>query len=308
MDNENQYNRVMSSGLGISALGAAINILLSAAKVTAGIYGNSRALVADGLHSLSDLATDAVVALGLYYGNRPYDANHPYGHQKIETLAELVTGGLLVAFAVWMVFSSVKALGQPSLATPSALALVISAVSIVAKEWLYRATARVGRKLQSGVLVANAWHHRSDAITSTFTLAAIAGARLHPSLVVLDPLASIGVSVLVGKVGVDIARAAFHGIIDTAPEPRVIESIWDVSIAQDGVLGLHKVRARYLGSQIIADLHIKVNPLISVQEGHRIASAVEEAIFKELGNVYDITVHVEPAEMDDSQSEGNREE
>jgi cation diffusion facilitator family transporter len=303
MGSENRNNWALSTGLGISALGAAINILLAAAKVTAGIYGNSRALVADGLHSLSDLATDAVVALGLYYGNRPYDTSHPYGHKKIETLAELVTGGLLVAFAVWMVFSSVKALGQTSLATPSALALVVSVVSIAAKEWLFRATARLGRKLQSGALVANAWHHRSDALTSVVTLVAIAGARLHPSLVILDPLASIGVSVLVGKVGVDIARAAFHGIIDTAPEPQVIERIWDVSIAQDGVLGLHKVRARYLGSQIIADLHIKVNPLISVQDGHLIASAVEEAIFGELGNVYDVTVHVEPAELDESQSD-----
>jgi cation diffusion facilitator family transporter len=302
MGSENRHNWAISTGPGISALGAAINILLAAAKVTTGIYGNSRALVADGLHSLSDLATDAVVALGLYYGNQPYDTKHPYGHKKIETLAELVTGGLLIAFALWMVFSSVEALGQGSLATPSALALIISAISIAAKEWLFRATSHLGRKLQSGALVANAWHHRSDAITSVFTLVAIAGARLHPSLVILDPLASIGVSVLVGKVGIDIARAAFHGIIDTAPEPQVIERIWDVSIAQDGVLGLHKVRARYLGSQIIADLHIKVNPQISVHEGHLIASAVEAAICKALGNVYDVTVHVEPAEQDNLRS------
>ncbi len=300
MGSESRHSSATSSGLRISALGAAINILLCTAKVTAGIYGSSRALVADGLHSLSDLATDVVVALGLYYGNQPYDANHPYGHKKIETLAELVTGGLLLAFAVWMVASSVKALGQPSLAAPSTLALVIAAVSIAAKEWLFRATHRWGRKLHSGALVANAWHHRSDALTSVVTLAAIAGARLRPSLVILDPLASIGVSVLVGKVGVDITRAAFHGIIDTAPEPHVVERIRDVSTEQEGVLGLHKVRARYLGGQIIADLHIKVDPRISVLAGHRIASAVEAAICGELGNVYDVTVHVEPSVSDDS--------
>ncbi len=302
MGSKSRQNWATSSGLGISALGAVINILLAAAKVSAGIFGNSRALVADGLHSLSDLATDAVVALGLYYGNRPYDTDHPYGHKKIETLAELITGGLLMAFAVWMVVSSVKALDQPSLPAPSLLTLIISAVSIAAKEWLFRATHRLGRKLESGALVANAWHHRSDAMTSVVTLVAIAGARLHPSLVILDPLASIGVSLLVGKVGVDIARAAFHGIIDTAPEPRVIERIWDVSVAQEGVRGLHKVRARYLGAQIIADLHIKVDPRISVLEGHRIASAVEAAIRDELGNLYDVTVHVEPMVPDDSES------
>ena len=187
------------------------------------------------------------------------------------------------------------------------LALVIAAVSVGAKEWLYRATVRLGRKLESGALVANAWHHRSDALTSVFALAAIALAKIHPSMIILDPVASIGVSLLVGKVGVDIAGAAFHGIIDTAPDPKTVERIREVTVNLDGVHGVHKVRARYLGVQIIADLHIKVDPWISVHEGHSIASEVETAICRELGNVYDVTVHVEPAENPDGAREDNSE-
>jgi cation diffusion facilitator family transporter len=158
----------------------------------------------------------------------------------------------------------------------------------------------------SGALVANAWHHRSDALTSIFALVAIALARLHPSLMILDPVASIGVSVLVGKVGVDISRAAMHGIVDTAPEPSIVERIWDVTIAIPEVHGVHKVRARYLGGQIIADLHIKVDPYITVHEGHRIASDVESAICDELGNIYDVTVHVEPEHKAEKQANGKQ--
>ncbi|MBW7996519.1 MAG: cation transporter [Candidatus Glassbacteria bacterium] len=296
MGGDQERDSHLSSGLKISAVSAAVNVVLSAAKVAAGIYGNSRVLVADGLHSLSDLVTDAVVALGLYYGNQPYDASHPYGHKKIETVAEMITGGLLVAFAGWMVVSALRALGGGTVASPSLLTLVVACVSILAKEWLFRATLKVGRKLESGALVANAWHHRSDALTSLFAMAAIALARLHQSLVVLDPLASIGVSILVGKIGVNIAWTAFHGIIDTAPDADVIGRIREVSLAQGGVSGIHKVRARYLGGQIIADFHIKVDPDLTVHEGHRIASAVEKAVGAELGNIYDVTVHVEPAD------------
>jgi cation diffusion facilitator family transporter len=293
---ENRESLLM--GLKISALGAVINILLAAVKVAGGIYWHSHALVADGLHSLSDLATDAVVALGLYYGSLPYDANHPYGHKKIETLAEMLTGMVLVGVALWIVISAVMELAASNQTLrPGALTMVIAAVSVVVKEWLYRITRNLGRKMGSGALVANAWHHRSDALTSVFALVAIGVARLHPSLIVLDPIASIVVSIVVGKVGVDIARSAIHGIIDTAPDPGVVKRIEDLSRAVPEVHEVHKVRARFLGSQIIADLHIKVDPHISVHEGHRIATEVENVICDDLGNIYDITVHVEPVKQ-----------
>ena len=158
-----------------------------------------------------------------------------------------------------------------------------------------RRTVELGRKLQSNSLIANAWHHRSDALTSIAVLAAIALAKIHPVLLVLDPLACIGISVLVGKIGIDITYKAFRRLIDTAPEPETIERIRSVAVSNQKVHGLHNVRARYIGGQIIADLHIEVDPMLSVQEGHAIASEVEKAISAELGNVYDITVHVEPS-------------
>ena len=283
-----------SQGLWITALGAAINIALSLVKIVVGWTGHSRALIADGFHSLSDLATDVVVALGLFYGSRPYDADHPYGHKKIETLAEFTTGVLLLAFAVWMVVSSAQALTGRITEAPSLLVPLIAAVSVVSKEWLYRRTIVLANRLQSEAMVANAWHHRSDALTSVVALVAVGLAQISPSLRLLDPVAGIGISILVGKIGFDVAYKGMHRIIDTAPDPQIIERIRQVTIGNEQVRGLHKLRARYLGRQIIADLHIQVDPSLSVQEGHTIASQVEQAISAELGNVYDITVHVEP--------------
>ena len=290
---ENDIGR-SGEGLRITAIGAVLNILLSAVKIAGGLLGHSRALVADGFHSLSDLSTDLVVALGLFYGARPRDACHPYGHKKIETVAEGVSGAILLVFAIWMAISAGGALFGGELIEPSYAALAIAVVSVASKEWLYRRTAELGRKLQSSALMANAWHHRSDALTSLAALGAIGLAKIHPVLLVLDPLACIGISVLVGKIGIDISFKAFRRLIDTAPEPEIIERIRSVASSNKKVLGLHNIRARYLGGQIIADLHIEVDPLLSVQEGHSIASEVEKAISVDLGNIYDITVHVEP--------------
>ena len=283
-----------AEGLRITAIGAVLNILLSGVKIAGGLLGNSRALVADGFHSLSDLSTDIIVALGLFYGSRPRDACHPYGHKKIETVSEVLSGVVLLVFAIIMAVAAGDALQGGELTEPSFAVLIIAAVSVVSKEWLYRRTLELGRKLQSQALVVNAWHHRSDALTSLAALAAIGLAKVHPALLVLDPLACIIISVLVGKIGFNITYRAFRRLIDTAPEPEIIERIRSVAFENKNVHGLHNLRARYIGGQIIADLHIEVDPWLSVEEGHTIASEVEKAISNVLGNVYDITVHVEP--------------
>lgn len=283
-----------SEGLRITAIGAIANILLSVAKIAGGLLGHSRALVADGFHSLSDLSTDLVVGLGLFYGSQPRDACHPYGHKKIETAAEGFTGAILLVFAIWMVISAGQVFFDGKLIEPSFTVLIIAVASVISKEWLYQRTAALGHKLQSQALIVNAWHHRSDALTSLAALVAISLAKIHPMLLVLDPLACIGISVLVGKIGFDISYKALRWLIDTAPEPKIIERIRSVTFSNQKVLGLHNIRARYIGGQIIADLHIEVDPSLSVEEGHSIASEVEKAISLELGNIYDITVHVEP--------------
>ncbi|MEA1996231.1 MAG: cation diffusion facilitator family transporter [Gemmatimonadota bacterium] len=283
-----------SDGLRITVLGAGSSIILSAIKISGGLWWHSQALVADGIHSISDLATDIMVFLGLFYGSRPYDANHPYGHKKIETFSEIAVGTFLLGIACFMVYSAVRTVAGGKVVQPSLMALAVAAISAIIKEWLYRLTIKTGRRLESGALIANAWHHRSDALTSLATFAALALAQIHPALRVMDPVACIGISLVVGKIGGEVFYKAFTGIIDTAPEPEVIEQIRTVTMSNPKVGGMHKLRARYLGGQIIADLHILIDPSLSVLDGHDIATEVEQSIVNELGNIYDITVHVEP--------------
>ncbi|HLA38546.1 MAG TPA: cation diffusion facilitator family transporter [Candidatus Glassbacteria bacterium] len=290
-------------GIRFTLFGAFLDSGLAVAKILVGVYGHSRAMIADGLHSLSDLVTDVVVALGLYYGDRPYDQNHPYGHKKIETVAEMTSGIMLIGLGVYLIVEAVQALTGDKIEEPSGLALLVAVFGIISKEWLYRATIRLGKQIDSAVLIANAWNHRSDVFTTFVALVALILAKIHPALVIFDPLACIVISILVGKVGIDIALEAFRGVIDTAPDQQVIERIRSVTIGNRQVHGLHKVRARRLGQQIIADLHIEVDPALTVQEGHSIASEVERAISSELGNVYDVTVHVEPHEHERSSNE-----
>lgn len=283
-----------AEGIRVTVIGALANVALSVLKIIVGLYGQSRALMADGFHSLSDLATDVVVIFGLKIGSRPLDRNHPYGHKKMETLAEVVIGVFLLGFAVAMLVSSVRDLVGGVTSRPGVLALTIAAVSVASKEFLFRFTMRVARRTDSGALLANAWHHRSDALSSLAVLAAIGLTWVHPALRFLDPLAGIAISALVGKIGFDVMVRASRHLVDTAPEPQILERIQRATERHPDVLNFHKLRARYLGGMIIADLHIRVDPSLTVREGHAIASDVEKSITEELGNVYDVTVHVEP--------------
>jgi len=288
----------LSRGVRATALGAAINIVLAILKIWVGLAGRSRALVADGVHSLSDLATDIVVVFGLIVGSRPMDKNHLYGHKKIETLSEIIVGLCLLGVAVLMVIDAVRVLLGPAPQQSSIAALIIAAVSVVTKEFLYRYTRQVGEKIGSRAMFANAWHHRSDALSSLVVLVSLTMIIIHPPLWVMDPVACIAISIVIAKVGFDVVYPALRHIIDTAPKTEIVERISAAATSHPGVIGVHKLRARYLGAQIIADLHILVNPDLTVEEGHSIASEVEEAITRELENIYDVTVHVEPATPD----------
>lgn len=284
-----------STGVRATALGATINIVLAILKIWVGLAGRSRALVADGVHSLSDLATDFVVVFGLIVGSRPKDKDHLYGHKRIETLSEIIVGLCLLVVAVLMVIDAVRTLLDPAPQQPSVAALVIAAVSVVTKELLYRYTLQVSEKIASRAMFANAWHHRSDALSSLVVLVSLTLIKIHPPLWVMDPLACIAISIVIAKVGSDVVYPAVRHIVDTAPKIEIVERISAAATSHPEVVGIHKLRARYLGAQIIADLHILVDPGLTVKEGHSIASEVEEAINRELDNIYDVTVHVEPA-------------
>jgi len=284
-----------SAGLRATAVAAATNIVLSALKIGVGLAGHSQALVADGVHSLSDLGTDIVVVFGLVVGSRPGDTDHPYGHRRIETLSEIIVGLCLLGVALLMAADALDTLQGPTPQNPSAAALAIAALSVVSKELLFRYTRQVSEKTGSRALLANAWHQRSDALSSMVVLVSLALLKIHPPLWVLDPLACIGISFVIVKVSFSVIYPAMRHIVDTAPEPEIVERIGAAATSHPSVEGVHKLRTRYLGRQIIADLHILVDPGLTVSQGHSIASEVEEAITGEIDNIYDVTVHVEPA-------------
>ena len=284
-----------SSGVMETATGAVVNILLSGLKIWIGLISGSQALVADGVHSLSDLATDIVVLWGIIASRKPYDQEHPYGHKRLETISEMVVGAALFLVAVYLFWSAIKNIKTGHDLNPSIAAISIALVSVIAKEILYRYTLRVSKTTGNQALLANAWHHRSDAITSLIVVITLLAARINHNLWILDPVAGIALAVLIGKLGITIAYQASEKVADRAPDPETVDKIKNAALSHEGVRGLHKLRTRYLGSDIIADLHILVDPEITVEAGHTIAWEVEKSIKGVLAEVCDVTVHVEPA-------------
>ncbi|GAB4275579.1 MAG: hypothetical protein Kow0092_31200 [Deferrisomatales bacterium] len=281
------------SGEGVTLAGSLLNLVLVLIKLGAGVLGRSAALVADALHSLSDLASDLVVLFGYRVGRMPEDEHHPYGHGKVETLCTTAVGGLLIAVGLGMGWSSVTALRSAGgLPVPGSVALWAAAASIAVKEGLYRWTARVAADTDSRLLLANAWHHRSDALSSLAALAGVAGARL--GLPWTDPAAALLVCAFVAKVGWDLAWQAVRDLVDTAVDPELRREIEQVVASVEGVLGYHGVRARRLGKDVLVDVDVEVDPELNVVQGHDVARAVRSALLRRVRNVRDAMVHVEP--------------
>ncbi len=284
---------LLRTGEGVTLGGSLVNLVLVVVKMAAGIMGRSSALVADALHSLSDLASDLVVLVGYRFGRLPEDDSHPYGHGKVETLATGAVGLILVAAGLSMAGSAVRSLWEPTPhGPPGLLALVAAAVSIVVKEGLYRWTARVARETESRLLLANAWHHRSDALSSVAAVAGVAGARWGWRWA--DPAAAGVVSLLVAKVGWDLTWQALRDLVDTSVEVSTLERLRCTALAVEGVRGLHGLRARRLGRDVLVDVEIEVDPELNVAQGHEVARAVRRALLAGGKGVRDAMVHVEP--------------
>lgn len=290
MDNSSYYE-----GRRVTIVGLFGNIALFFIKLLAGIYGNSQALLADAVHTLSDLATDTVVLLGLKFSNKPRDEEHPYGHEKIETLSTLAVGAILIYVALKIGLNAGKSIYAHESDTPSVVAVGVAAVSIVVKEVLFRYTLRVGMKIRSQSVMANAWHHRSDAFSSIAILVGVSAAVFIPSLRILDAYAALIVAFIIVKVGTEIGLKAAREIVDTAPRHEVRERIGEIILSIDGILLMHDLRTRYFGKNILADVHIEVNPGISVSQGHIIATEAKEAVISAIPEVMNLLVHVEPA-------------
>ena len=281
------------TGEGVTLGGSLVNLALVLVKVAAGVLGHSAALVADALHSLSDLASDIVVLLGYRVGRKPEDATHPYGHGKVETLSTSIVGGLLVAVGLAMGAGALRSLASADpLPRPGGVALWAAGLSIVIKEVLYRWTARVAHSEDSRLLLANAWHHRSDALSSVAALAGVAGARWGATW--MDPAAALVVCFFVVKVGWELGWQAVRELVDTAPDRSLLERLGAAVSGVQGVRSHHGLRARRLGKDVLVDVDIEVDPELNVVQGHDLARAVREALLKKVRGVRDAMVHVEP--------------
>lgn len=277
----------------VTLAGAVVNLLLAVLKVVLGWIGQSQALIADGIHSLSDLISDGVVLVASKHGSRDPDPEHPYGHGRIETLATVVVGLLLFMVTAGILYdASLRLLEPAKLLHPGWLALAAAVVSVLAKEALTQYTLAAAKRIRSSLLRANAWHHRSDAISSVVVIIGVGGSMA--GLPYLDAVAAIFVALMIAKIAWDLSWGGVRDLIDTGLDPETIARIRQVIMSVDGVEAMHMLRSRRLGADAFVDVHILVDPLVSVSEGHLISEKVRARLVRELEDVADVTVHIDP--------------
>lgn len=296
VENENtRYSRAAH----VTKVSMLLNFLLTSVKFAAGILGTSTAMVADAAHSLSDLITDIAVIVGLRVAKKPGDSTHNYGHGKIETLAAAFTGLVLVAAAFGIFWGglqkTISYYNGEGLPEPSRITLVVALISIVSKEWLYRYTIVCGREINSDAVIANAWDHRSDALSSLGTMLGIGGAIfLGGQWVVLDPLTAIVISLLIFKVAFDISYKNLNELLEASLDLETYRSIEDVLSSTEGVLGFHELKTRKIGNAMAADVHIEVDRDLNIVDAHEISTQIENRLKKVCGNNGHFSIHVEP--------------
>ncbi len=285
----------VKAGRKVTLVGLFANVFLILLKFLAGIFGASQALIADAVHSISDLFTDAVVLFGIKIGRKPPDKEHHFGHARIETLASAIVGLALIGTAVYLGIEAALNIYRNTTYHPTGIALIGAGVSIAIKEALYRYTVFIGRRIKSQLLVANAWHHRSDALSSVAVLLGVTGALVNPAWRILDAYAALIVSFFIIKVGLDILGKTLREFTDTAPAPEIIEEIMKCSLSVDGVIDAHDLRVRTSGGFYQVEIHIVVDGQLTVVEGHRIAKTVERCLVDDMDELDRIIVHVDPA-------------
>lgn len=282
----------------ITLLGALVNALLGVVKLIGGLLYHSHALVADGIHSFSDLITDAMVLFASKYGSQDADASHPYGHQRIETAATFLLALLLILAGLGIAWDAVDELINGSHTKPGWIALPIALISIVANELLFYYTRHIGQRIQSPLIIANAWHHRSDAAASVVVSLGLIGSLL--GWIYLDAVAAVIVGLLIVKMGLSYGWNSIKELVDTAVSADELIAINAIIQSIDGVQKVHQLRSRMMGGDIYLDVHIMVNPWISVSEGHYIAQHVHYALTSKVDAIKDVTVHVDPEDDENS--------
>jgi cation diffusion facilitator family transporter len=299
LKNESRQDQDLQSGLTVTRVGVLSNILLVILKLMVGYMGRSQALIADGVHSFSDLFSDAVVYFGLKWGRKEADESHPYGHGRIETLSGLIVGLILFLVGVGIAYNSLEAIHGHAVSIPSALAIYVAGFSVVLKEALYWYTIAVGRRINSPVVIANAWHHRTDAMSSVAVLIGVTAAYFNPEWYLADSIAALVVSFFIFRVALALMSTAVKELVDTTPGPEVMSEMRSRASAIDGVHQIHDLTARRSGPHILVELHIVVDKHITVLEGHNIAERVEKVLIAEVSGVARVTTHIDPDTVDD---------
>ncbi|MCH4563640.1 cation diffusion facilitator family transporter [Halomonas sp. EGI 63088] len=288
----------------VTLIGALIDFVVGVAKMAAGFMVGSAALVADGIHSFSDIVTDVFVIAATHFGRQAPDSNHPYGHGRIETLATLWLGSVLIFVAGGIAWASLSRLvgGEP-IPAPGIWAIGIAVIALAAKEWIFRYTLRVARRVNSRLLEANAWHSRSDALSTVVVLIGLVAAQFGVGW--MDAVAATLVGIMVGQVGGRLLWESSQELIDTALPVEERDRMQQVAERVPGVNGVHDLRTRTLGSQALLDLHIVVPPRVTVSEAHEIGNAVSRRLREAFPNLTDVTFHIDP-EDDSGETEHSR--
>ena len=269
-----------------------VNLVLTVLQIGAGIFSKSQGLIADGVHSLSDLVADFVVLLASHHSKKDADVDHPYGHQRFETAASLVLGLLLLAVGAGMLWSAATKLEAPeAIAQVHVLALWVAGGALVAKELLFRYMLAVAKRVKSSMLVANAWHARSDAASSLVVGIGIIGNLAGYPL--LDPIAALIVGFMVSKMGWSFAWDALHDLMDRAVDEAEVEAIRQTLQTTPGVLGVHDLHTRKMGDMVVADAHIEVDATLSVEAGHEIAVMARQRVLQR-HRVLNLMTHIDP--------------
>ncbi|MCY4450592.1 MAG: cation diffusion facilitator family transporter [Immundisolibacterales bacterium] len=287
----------------VTLVGAAVDLSLALVKVGGGIVAQSQSLVADGVHSISDLVTDLLVLLAARFARGKPDADHPYGHERIETVATVALGMVLIVVGAGIAIDAVRRLFHPEeLKIPAWWAMAIAAVSVALKEAVYHYTMRAARRHRSRLLEANAWHARSDAASSIVVMVGVGGSLL--GLAYLDAIAAVVVSWMIVRMGYRLARRSVEELIDTGLDPEQVEAIRGALMAVDGVRDLHMLRTRQMGPKSLVDVHILLDdPKLSVSEGHQISETARAELIREFRDIEDVTVHIDP-EDDEEVAQG----
>lgn len=284
----------------VTLLGSVVNLLLLVFKFVAGVLGHSAAMIADAVHSLSDFVTDLIVIVFVKISSKPEDADHAYGHGKYETLASCIIGLALIVVGVMMGYNAMVKIvdvvrNGTELASPGIIALVAAVLSIVLKEWMFRITRKVAREVDSPAVEANAWHHRSDALSSVGTAIGIGGAVLLGSKwAVLDPIAALVVSVFIVVQAAKILSDAIGQLMEKSLPRDVEQRICEIVYEEEGTSDIHHLRTRKIGSQISIELHVRMNGSLTLREVHGKSIAIEKRLRAAFGDSTYINLHVEP--------------